>query len=71
LVWLALEFGCDRGFHTFDFGGGGKPDEEYGVRDFKAKFGGDLVNYGRNVLVHSPIQLQASELGYQLLRRFL
>jgi hypothetical protein len=71
LVWHALEFGCDNGFHTFDFGGGGKPDEEYGVRDFKAKFGGNLVNYGRNVRIHSPVQMQASQFGYQLLRRFM
>jgi hypothetical protein len=71
LVWHALELGSENGFHTFDFGGGGKPDETYGVRDFKAKFGGNLVNYGRNVRVHAPLRLQASELGYRFLRRFL
>lgn len=71
LVWHALELGHALGCHTFDFGGGGKPDEEYGVRDFKAKFGGELVNYGRNVRVHAPLRLRASEAGYRLLRRFL
>jgi serine/alanine adding enzyme len=71
LVWHALEWGSENGFHTFDFGGGGKPGEEYGVRDFKAKFGGSQVNYGRNVHVHAPLRLRASQFGYQLLRRFL
>ena len=71
LVWHALEWGKKNGFHTFDFGGGGKPDEEYGVRDFKAKFGGNLVNFGRNVRVQSPLLYKASQFGYQLLRRFL
>jgi lipid II:glycine glycyltransferase (peptidoglycan interpeptide bridge formation enzyme) len=71
LVWYALEWSSEHGYHTFDFGGGGKPDEEYGVRDFKAKFGGRLVNFGRNVYVHAPLRLQASETGYRLLRRFL
>jgi lipid II:glycine glycyltransferase (peptidoglycan interpeptide bridge formation enzyme) len=71
LVWHSLEFGHQNGFHTFDFGGGGKPDEEYGVRDFKAKFGGVLVNHGRNVCVHGPLKLKVSHAGYQLLRRFL
>jgi hypothetical protein len=71
LVWHSLEFGNQNGFHTFDFGGGGKPDEEYGVRDFKAKFGGVLVNYGRNICVHGPLRLKVSQAGYQLLRRFL
>ncbi len=71
LVWTALELGQAHGMHTFDFGGGGKPDEEYGVRDFKAKFGGNLVNYGRNICVHAPLRLNVSQMGFQLLRRFL
>jgi hypothetical protein len=56
---------------VFDFGGGGRADEEYGVRDFKAKFGGELVNYGRNVCVHGPVRLALSRAGYRLTRRFL
>jgi len=71
LVWHALEWGSQNGFSVFDFGGAGKPDEEYGVRDFKAKFGGQLVNYGRNVCVHSPLVLKASTTIYQGVRRFL
>jgi hypothetical protein len=71
MVWHALEWSQKHGCHTFDFGGAGKPDEEYGVRDFKAKFGGSLVNYGRNVCVHAPLRRRASETGYELLRRFL
>lgn len=71
LVWHALKFGLENNYHTFDFGGGGKPDEEYGVRDFKAKFGGDLVSYGRNKIVHSPVMLQASKVGYELFRKIL
>lgn len=71
LVWSALQFGQKLGCHTFDFGGGGKPGEEYGVRDFKLKFGGQEVNYGRNVRVHAPTRLRVSEMGYSLLRKFL
>lgn len=71
LVWHALELGGRLGLRTFDFGGGGRPDEEYGVRDFKAKFGGELVSFGRNTCVHAPLQLRLSTTGYQLVRRFL
>lgn len=71
LVWHVLEWGSRNGYRTFDFGGGGKPDEVYGVRDFKAKFGGELVNFGRYQCVHRPALLRASELGYAALRRFL
>ena len=71
LVWHSLELGQRGGYRIFDFGGGGKPDEEYGVRDFKLKFGGEQVNFGRNVCVHAPQKLKLSQAGYQLMRRFL
>ncbi len=69
LTWKVLEWAAQKGCRMYDFGGAGKPDEEYGVRDFKAKFGGELVSYGRNVCVHTPILLIASKLGYGLFRR--
>ncbi len=68
LVWHTLEWGSAKGYRVFDFGGAGKPDEEYGVRDFKAKFGGELVNFGRNVSVHMPRALKLSALVYKLTR---
>jgi lipid II:glycine glycyltransferase (peptidoglycan interpeptide bridge formation enzyme) len=71
LMWYILEWGVLHGYKIYDFGGAGKPGEAYGVRDFKAKFGGNLVNYGRNTLVHSPILLRVSESGYQFYRQLL
>jgi len=38
------------------------------VRTFKSKFGGTLVNYGRNVYIHSPLLMNISKIGYQLTR---
>ena len=71
LNWHVLEWGAAHGFNCFDFGGAGKPDEDYGPRKFKAKFGGTLVNFGRNICVHQPVALKLSKVGYQLTRRFL
>jgi CelD/BcsL family acetyltransferase involved in cellulose biosynthesis len=71
LVWHALEWGSNHGYTLFDFGGAGRPDEEYGVRDFKAKFGGELVNLGRYRAVHHPALLRASETAYGVARRFM
>lgn len=71
LVWQALEWGQRQGYRLFDFGGAGRPDEPYGVRDFKAKFGGELVNYGRNLCIHSPLRFQVSQFAYRMLRRIL
>jgi hypothetical protein len=43
----AIEFACNKGFEYFDFMGAGNPNKNYGVRDFKSRFGGQLVEYGR------------------------
>lgn len=71
LVWEGIRSAARAGADLFDFGGAGKPDEDYGVRDFKAKFGGDLVNFGRNMMVHAPIRLKVSTVAYERLSRFL
>ncbi len=64
LVWHILDWGAKNGFLYYDFGGAGRPDEDYGVRNFKAKFGGELVEYGRHTVVHAPLRLQLSKIGY-------
>lgn len=71
MVWHLLKWGAEKRFHVFDFGGAGKPDEDYGPRRFKSKFGGALVNYGRHLCIHAPMRLKLSRAGYQVLRRFL
>lgn len=71
LIWHILEWGSNNNYRLYDFGGAGKPDEEYGVRDFKAKFGGELVNFGRNTCVHNPTLLKLSKSGYKLYRQLL
>jgi lipid II:glycine glycyltransferase (peptidoglycan interpeptide bridge formation enzyme) len=71
LMWHILKSGAQSGYEVYDFGGAGTPDEDSGIRDFKAKFGGQLVCYGRNTYVHAPLLLKLSELGYTLLRRWL
>ena len=47
-TYHGIRFAADNGFKCFDMMGAGAPgDGGYGVRDFKAKFGGELVEYGR------------------------
>lgn len=71
LTWDLLRWGAGHGYRRYDFGGAGKPNEEYGVRDFKAKFGGGLVSYGRNTWTPRPLLLRICEAGYALLRWFV
>ncbi len=59
IVWHAIEYCSNNGFHTFDFGGGGLPsDLNAGWVKFKKEFGGELVNYGRYTQEHQPRKLK-------------
>jgi len=53
-TWAAIEYAASNGYERFDMMGAGKPDEGYGVRDFKSKFGGELVEHGRFLYVCMP-----------------
>lgn len=55
LPWEVLRWGIKNNYATFDFGGAGKPGKKYGVRDYKMKFGGKLVNYGRYQKINKPL----------------
>lgn len=68
LVWHILEWGSKNNYRTYDFGGAGKPTKTYGVRNFKAKFGGTLACFGRNIYVHAPFRLLIGKLGYKVFR---
>jgi len=46
-TWAAIEYALEQSIPKFDFMGVGIPEREYGVREFKSRFGGKMVNYGR------------------------
>jgi serine/alanine adding enzyme len=67
-TWAAIAEGQKMRLNHFDFLGAGKPDADYGVRDFKAKFGGELVQYGRYEKIHKPILMKIGVLGLKMLK---
>lgn len=69
LMAYILESGSESGYRKYDFGGAGKSDEDYGVRQFKAKFGGELVNYGRNTWIPSPLIFSVTNFGYEIVQK--
>jgi len=69
LVWHILKEGASNGYRTFDFGGAGSPYKEYGVREFKRRFGGKMVNFGRYMKVYSPIKMKIAEKGFNIYRK--
>lgn len=57
-IALAVRQGC----RCFDMMGAGEPGKAYGVRDFKAHFGGALVEHGRFLYRCKPLVYKAGEL---------
>lgn len=66
--YLSLLFAVEKNLERFDFMGAGKPNEEYGVRDFKAKFGGELVEHGRFLSIVNPVLYRIGKLGVKLIK---
>lgn len=54
-TWGGIEYATQNNLPLFDFMGAGKPDIEYGVRQFKSEFGGELVEHGRYLFVAAPL----------------
>ncbi len=46
-TWAGIKYAMENNFSGFDFMGAGIPSQTYGVREFKSKFGGRILNYGR------------------------
>jgi serine/alanine adding enzyme len=68
-TYAAIDYATDNNLPLFDFMGAGKPDEDYGVRDFKSKFGGALVNHGRFLKVHNPLLFKAGKFGLKVMQK--
>ena len=68
-TYLGIKYAAENGCKIFDMMGAGKPEEAYGVRDFKAKFGGELVEHGRFLCVRKPLLYKLGKLGVKLLKK--
>lgn len=67
--YAGMKYAADNGYALFDMMGAGKPDEEYGVRDFKAEFGGELVEHGRFLCETKPLLYTLGVLGVKILKK--
>ncbi len=70
LIWETLRWACQNGYKIFDYGGAGNPNKPYGVRNFKAQMGGELVNFGRYEKVHHKLLFGIAYIGFIVLRIF-
>lgn len=67
-TYAAIDYALQNNLNHFDFMGAGKPDHDYGVREFKSKFGGELMNFGRFEKVHNKTLMTIGKLGMKLIK---
>jgi len=68
-TWAAIDYACRNGISTFDFMGAGSPEKDYGVREFKEKFGGELVKPGRFQKIHAKLKYQIAMKGFEVYQK--
>lgn len=66
LIWEIFKWSKENSFSVFDFGGAGSPDKEYGVREYKKKFGGKTVFLGRYQKIHNHFLMSVSVIGFKI-----
>ena len=68
-TYQGLQYAAEHGCARFDMMGAGTPEEAYGVRDFKARFGGQEVEHGRWLCVNKPLLYEIGKWGVRILKR--
>ncbi|MCT4602662.1 MAG: peptidoglycan bridge formation glycyltransferase FemA/FemB family protein [Marinifilum sp.] len=66
IPWKIFLWGKTNDCKVFDFGGAGKPNVSYGVRDYKKKYGGKIVNLGRYEKVHQPLMYAFAKKAFMI-----
>ena len=69
LLWNVILWSKENNYKVFDFGGAGNPNSPYGVRDYKLKFGGKLVEFGRYEIIHKSFLMIIGQSAYKLYKR--
>lgn len=68
-TYAGIRYAAEHSMPRFDMMGAGRPDEVYGVRDFKAKFGGKEVEHGRFLSITKPLLYEIGILGVKILKK--
>ena len=64
--YAEIQIAGEEGIPMIDLMGAGRPDKPYGVRDFKAEFGGETVEHGRYIYVQKPILYTLGKAGMRI-----
>ncbi len=67
-TYAGMCYAAEQGIGRYDMMGAGVPGVPYGVRDFKAEFGGQLVEHGRFVCVRKHILYKIGTLAVKMMK---
>ena len=69
-TYAGIRYAAEHGMPRLDMMGAGKPGEAYGVRDFKARFGGKEVEHGRFLCITKPLLYKIGVIGVKILKTY-
>jgi len=70
LPYKVIEWGIKNpDYNTFDFGGAGKPNVKYGVREHKLKFSRKLFQPGRFEKIYNPVLYNFAKTGFKIWKK--
>ena len=67
-TYAGMAYAAEHGIARCDFMGAGVPGVPYGVRDFKERFGGKMVEHGRFLYIAKPILYRIGALGVKIMK---
>jgi predicted N-acyltransferase len=70
-ILAVIDFALQHRIPLVDFMGAGLRDEDYGVRNYKLKFGGELLESGRHIKVYKPIRYYIAKRLLKYLRALI
>lgn len=68
-TYSGIQYAATHNCRYCDLMGAGKPGEQYGVRDFKASFGGQLVEFGRYQYICNSLLYGVGKLAVKIMKR--
>jgi lipid II:glycine glycyltransferase (peptidoglycan interpeptide bridge formation enzyme) len=68
-IMAAIDFGLKSKLRMIDLMGAGIPGREYGVRKYKAEFGGEMVEQGRFLRICNPFLYSLGKTGLAILKK--
>ncbi len=68
-TWAAMDYASSNGIPCFDLMGAGVSGKDYGVREFKARFGGRQEEYGRFLKINNRFLYMAGKAGIKVMSK--